>query len=354
VLSELKADKRHATKKNQSTGLQTMNVRHTNLQIHYLVVCIVIVFGSIGIYLLSGSHALTPSGSNEAESGTVSSCASTLSDTTASGSSAVKFNGCLGTVIFNQNYDSLPVSNPVSVATERLALGDSTLNLGSSNLARTSIVAVSGRGNVMRITMPPNTYSEASGVIIDALLSKTVDEASIQYDIRFDSSFDWSLGGKLPGLGGAEPGTPASVAGGCTTGNSNAWSGRGMWITPKSYGSVTGTNEWIGYMYNYNKTSTCGDNQRTGKAFTLGTWHTVKQYYKMNTIASDGTPNADGVHKMWLDGVLIKDTENFLYRNNAGLHINYLYWEIFRGGGSTWISPTQGILDIDNLTITSP
>lgn len=328
--------------------------RHNNIKELVLLLVAVISVGCVGMYMLSASKATTPTVSIEAESGTKSSCATALTDATASGSAAVKFNNCSGTTLLNQNYDSLPISNPVSVATERLALGDSTLNLGSSNLARTSIVAVSGHGNVMRITMPPNTYSEASGVIIDAMLSKTVDEASIQYDIRFDSSFDWSLGGKLPGLGGAEPGTPASVAGGCTTGNSNAWSGRGMWITPKSYGSVTGTNEWIGYMYNYNKVATCGDNQRTSKAFTLATWHTVKQYYKMNTIASNGTPNADGVHKMWLDGTLIKDTENFLYRNNAGLHINYLYWEIFRGGGSTWVSPTQGILDIDNLIISSP
>jgi hypothetical protein len=207
----------------------------------------------------------------------------------------------------------------------------------------------------MRITMPQNTISEASGVIIDAKLPRSVDAASIQYDIRFNSSFDWSKGGKLPGLGGAEGSTSPSVAGGCTAGNSGAWSGRGMWITPSSYPSVTGTNEFVGYMYDYSKASACGDNLPTGKALTAGTWHTAKQYYKLNSIRADGTPNADGVVKMWLDGNLVRDTENFLYRNNTGLHINYLYWEIFRGGGdSTWASPTQGTIDFDNLVISSP
>jgi hypothetical protein len=253
-----------------------------------------------------------------------------------------------------QNYDRLPISDPVSVATERLALGDPTVGLGSSNVARTSIVAASGRGNVMRVTMPARTISEASGVIIDAKLSKSVDEASIEYDIRFDSSFDWSRGGKLPGLGGAMPNASPSLAGGCNAGSSAAWSGRGMWITPSSYPSVSAANEWIGYMYDFDKTDACGDNLRTGKALTAGTWHTVKQYYKMNSISASGAPNADGVSKMWLDGVLVRNASDVLYRSSTGLQINYLYWEVFRGGGdSTWASPTQGSVDFDNLVIAS-
>lgn len=206
----------------------------------------------------------------------------------------------------------------------------------------------------MRITMPANTIGEASGAIIDAKLPQTVDQASISYDIRFNSTFDWSLGGKLPGLGGAVPGTAASTAGGCVAGNSGAWSGRGMWITPGSYPSVTGANEIIGYTYDYAKQSACGDNQRTNAALTAGAWHTIKMTYRMNTIAANGTPNADGVFKMWIDGTLVKDVENFLYRNNTDLHINYLYWEIFRGGGTqTWAAPTTGTIDFDNLHITT-
>ncbi|WAX55913.1 hypothetical protein M6B22_15395 [Jatrophihabitans cynanchi] len=259
-----------------------------------------------------------------------------------------------GEVLFAQDYDGLPISDPVSVATERLALGDPTLSLGGSNVARTAIVAASGRGNVMRVTMPAKAISEASGVIIDAKLAKSVDAASIQYDIRFDSGFDWSRGGKLPGLGGAMPNVSPSVAGGCNAGSSSAWSGRGMWITPSSYPSVTAANEWIGYMYDYKKAAACGDNLRTGKALTAGTWHTVKQYYKLNSISASGTPNADGVSKMWLDGVLVRNASDVLYRSSAGLHINYLYWEVFRGGGdSTWASPTEGTVDFDNLVINS-
>jgi hypothetical protein len=51
----------------------------------------VLGFGVIGGLLLVSTHAATPSNSIEAESGTVSSAASKLTDATASGSSAVKF-----------------------------------------------------------------------------------------------------------------------------------------------------------------------------------------------------------------------------------------------------------------------
>ena len=125
-----------------------------------------------------------------------------------------------------------------------------------------------------------------------------------------------------------------------------------MWI---SYPSVPGENEWVGYMYNYAKTDACGDNVRTGKAFLANRWYTVKQYYKMNSIAANGTPNADGVHKMWLDGVLVSDKAGMKYRSDRNLHINYVFWSIFRGGGTLdWATPTAESIDFDNILVTTP
>ncbi len=56
-----------------------------------MVVTFVIVFAGLGTMLILSSHAATPTASIEAESGTVSSAASAITDTTASGSGAVKF-----------------------------------------------------------------------------------------------------------------------------------------------------------------------------------------------------------------------------------------------------------------------
>jgi len=60
------------------------------------IFAVVVVFGGLGTALLLTSHAATPTASLEAENGTLSSPASKVSDTTASGSQAVKFSAPSG------------------------------------------------------------------------------------------------------------------------------------------------------------------------------------------------------------------------------------------------------------------
>jgi len=55
------------------------------------MVAVVVVFGSLGTWLLTGSHAATPTASLETENGTVSSAAGKVTDATASNGQAVKF-----------------------------------------------------------------------------------------------------------------------------------------------------------------------------------------------------------------------------------------------------------------------
>lgn len=258
------------------------------------------------------------------------------------------------TALVSSDFDDFTAAAPMPVGDFRAAMGDPTV-AGQSTMARTSLVEVAGRGRVLRQTLSADTFGSAAGITAIPRLSEDVEEASIQYDVRFDADFDWSLGGKLPGLGGALPGVNPSVASGCSAGTGDAWSGRGMWITPASYGSVTGKNEWVGYMYDYAKGEACGDNVRTGEAFTRGTWHTVKQYYKLNTFSTSGSPRADGIHRMWIDGQLVVDDTRAEYRDDPDLHINRIFWHIFRGGHTAdWASPRTGTIDIDNLLVTTP
>src|SRR5882757_5535845 len=55
------------------------------------LLAVVVVFGGLGTALLLTSHAATPTANLEAENGIVSSAATKVSDTTASGDQAVKF-----------------------------------------------------------------------------------------------------------------------------------------------------------------------------------------------------------------------------------------------------------------------
>ncbi|MGB4759461.1 MAG: polysaccharide lyase [Candidatus Saccharimonadales bacterium] len=277
-----------------------------------------------------------------------------VADDQAGGGQAVRFNAPIsqslppGTLL-DTTFDNYPTGT-LSVTNYKQAMGDPTMAAGASNLVNTSIVYVGdGRGNALRQVLPSGGVGGGSGIVTFPKLSQAAEEASLQYDIRFAANFDWGWGGKLPGLGGAASGAAPGTAAGCAAPDGQSWSGRGMWITPGSYGSVTGSNEWIGYMYNYNKKDACGDNIRTRKAFQKGVWHKVKQYYKLNTPGQ-----ANGVHRMWLDGVQVINNTSFQYRNNNNLQINYMFWAIFRGGGTAdWATPTDGIIDFDNLLITT-
>jgi len=57
---------------------------------------IVIIFGGMGGILIAATRATTPTGSLESEDGSISSCAVTVNDSTASGNQGVKFSGCSG------------------------------------------------------------------------------------------------------------------------------------------------------------------------------------------------------------------------------------------------------------------
>lgn len=308
-------------------------------------------FSIVGTGMILLSAAIASTVSIEPESSAGNGGISVISDTEASNGSSIKFSANpLSTTLLQTTFESVPVAAPISVANYRSVMGDATMTVGASNLTNTSIATEAGHGNFMRQTLPANASGGSSGIVTFPKLSQIVDEASMEYDVRFGAGFDWSYGGKLPGLGGARAGTNPGDAAGCNAVNDYSWSGRSMWITPGSYpNSSSAPNEWIGYMYNPTKANSCGDNVQSDTSFVAGQWHRIKQYYKMNTPGSN-----DGVHRMWIDNQLVFERTNFVYRSAADVNVSHIYWAIFRGGGSTdtnWQSNQVDTIDIDNITI---
>ena len=194
--------------------------------------------------------------------------------------------------------------------------------------------AAPGRGNVLMIKLP--------GVY---------DTATMQYDVRFADGFEFSAGGKLPGYVGVAPGTPPSTpAGGGSV--AHGWSGRLMWLGPRyySWANVDGQqNMAISYIYHPGQPSQWGDNIRWGMPFYPGRWHTVRQRHVMNTIG-----RADGILQAWIDGRLVVNRSDFVYRTDTAEHITHFDWSVFRGGGDvTWASSRDGYVEVDNLLLTA-
>lgn len=263
------------------------------------------------------------------------------------------------TTILSSTLESAALQTPIATADMYRFLGQSSYG-GASNFVRTGVVNALGRGKVLNQHFTAGQYSPSDGIALTGSpLPASYDEASIEYDVRFVSAgVPWGWGGKLPGLGGVRPGFGNPPTGGQSS--QNGWTGRSMWITPSAgFGSENPKSpvEWIGYIYDPTQgAGSFGQNRRTGKSFIIGQWHRIKQSYKMNTIATEGsTPNADGVHRMWFDGELVFQKTNQVYRYFEAGRITHLVWDMFYGGNTaSWAPAADTDIQVDNLLITSP
>jgi Polysaccharide lyase 14 len=261
----------------------------------------------------------------------------------------VKSGGSARTLL-RATFNNLPTGR-ISPANFIKTLGGSTHSTGAYD--DTSIVSSPGRGRVIRTKLDAGTMhstpSGNNGATLFLPLKKRVNQACISYAIRFSKGFDWSLGGKLPGLEGVAPGvSPGTPTGGNRAGN-EGWSGRMMWLGPKAYSWAGPTNKAVTYMYNPTQSDNYGDNVRWNKAFIAGKWHSIRVCYSMNSLG-----RSNGYLLAWMDGKRVIHQTAYRYRTRSDVGVNYLLWHIFRGGGdSSWAGKTTGYVDIDNVTVTS-
>ncbi len=247
-------------------------------------------------------------------------------------------------------FDGLPVG-PVSPVDFMATLGGT--NNDAADYTDTSVVeAGAGHGEVLRTTLRAGTVRDlpdgAHGIVVFPALPSSVHRACLAYDVRFDPDFDWSLGGKLPGLLGVVPGSPPSLPTGGRFAGDQGWSGRLMWLGPGAYRMPGRSNSAISYMYGPHQTSEYGDNLWWHASFRRGVWQRVKQCYRMNTVG-----RADGVLQAWLDGRPVLDRSDYVFRTRSDVAITHLTWSVFRGGHTpAWASPRTDTIDFDNVVVT--
>ena len=246
------------------------------------------------------------------------------------------------TVLDSVGFNNLPTGR-VSAASFNAELGGGYWD--ETNYDDSSIAAdTRGTGKVYRLVLRAGTIRSYpagnNGIVAVTPLSRPVDNACIAYDVRFDSGFDWSIGGKLPGLSGVAPGVPAAYPAGGNFGGSKGWSGRMMWGPGGKMES---------YMYGATQVSKYGDGIAWKKYFVLGRWHRVQQCYTMN---SPGVAN--GKLQTWFDGQQVLNITNRVYRTRSDVHISHMMWSIFRGGSTMdWAGSRNSYIDFDNVTITT-
>lgn len=142
-------------------------------------------------------------------------------------------------------------------------------------------------------------------------------------DFDFNGKYDWSSGGKLPGLG-----SQGLCNGGNTCDGNNGFSSRYMW---RENGKA------ILYLYHMDKAGKYGDDielegvDGQSRYFQRGKWHHLVQKVRINDVGQ-----SNGTVDVWMDGekVLSRDKLQFV-TNNQG--VNRLFFSAFHGGfGEDW------------------
>jgi hypothetical protein len=254
-----------------------------------------------------------------------------------------------GAHLLDLNLTGIP-NGPISPANFARALPGATG--ATASYARTS-VGTDSTGRFLRESLRAGTYGPGNGIVVGIPLPRAVNEATIRYSLRFPANFDWSMGGKLPGLSGVAPGTSWTLpAGGQRDPNNAGWSGRLMWLGKRAYAHVGAKpNEISSYVYHPGQADAYGDNEWWNKAAPAGTKFAVTQHVVMNTPG-----RANGVLEAWLGNVKVIDRHDYVFRTRTDVKINWLMWSIFRGGNdSRWAGSRDGYVDLyDDLRVTTP
>ncbi|QFI37627.1 hypothetical protein FR932_07105 [Moritella marina ATCC 15381] len=214
-------------------------------------------------------------------------------------------------------------------------------NEWGSVTGRANIITMNG-SNKLAVTHPKDTYKE--GISAGKELNE-YNELYFSYQINFGKDYDFSMGGKIPGLAGLNPNVDKKPDGCSTVGEDEGFSLRSMF---RENGRA------IGYFYHQDKTKTCGDEidyQHEGKNFSFKREKTylIEQYVKMND-----AHQANGIVTIHVNGFKVLERKNMTF-SESGIHaINYQFTQLWHGGNDDkWAVDRDSTAYLDHFTLSS-
>lgn len=191
-------------------------------------------------------------------------------------------------------------------------------------------------GHILQATYIPS--SQGSERILQDYRLKPVDSATLSFDVKFHSQFEFARGGKMFGLLGGK-GTA-----GCQPVDRDGWSVRMMW--------VAGGTPTL-YIYHQDRTSECGSYfyPSTKFQFEKGRWYRVEIYVKVNERPGTG----DGEAQLYVNGDQLIDVKGLNLNGRRwprNVRVDRFAFHTFYGGSdSTWSPSKQTYAYFDNFTV---
>jgi len=210
----------------------------------------------------------------------------------------------------------------------------------------------------LRTKMPKNkVLGRETGFRFDLKFPGT-NEAELRYRIKFEGQYHWTMGGKLPGLGGG--GANGMPPRGCTQNNDDGFSARLMFRNNSSNYTTSRTTAYmITYAYDHSLSAgDCGKNlewdNNTSQSgvqrveIQRNTWYEFRQYIKNSTAG-----RSNGRLKTWYrqcssnnscsgSWKRVENRSNMPWRKSGRTFaIDQILMETYHGGSGTKWTPTR-------------
>lgn len=159
----------------------------------------------------------------------------------------------------------------------------------------------------------------------------------LDYQVRFESGWDWVKGGKLPGLVGG------SHTSGCKAITPDGWSARFMW---------RGGGRGEVYLYHQNRKNGCGDDYQFPSPgnFSMGEWNRITEHVIINSPGKN-----DGQIEAWFNGKKQVTMTGLQLRGKVSettALVDAVSLQTFYGGSSSsWAPPRDTHSTFSNLYV---
>ncbi|GAA5938223.1 uncharacterized protein JCM15063_000670 [Sporobolomyces koalae] len=188
---------------------------------------------------------------------------------------------------------------------------------------------------VLSVNYPAGTRDGTQFFMTPMQSGANVQTAVLQYEVAFDTGFDFVKGGKLPGLYGSEKSAESICSGGNR--QPSCFSARLMW-------RQRGSGEVYAYIPVYDgfcrqSDVDCNDKygislSRGSFKFAAGGWTTITQLVSLNTPGF-----ANGLLYLWANNTLALAQTGLVWRTQSSVTLSKIMFSTFFGGSdSSWDS----------------